>query len=117
MKCSRSVVAKRSRRKKRFSSWTAGVSRAISSRKAAFSFRGMDRDLDEAQTSALFGVTPLTTDETILGRIVRLCASHGRLCLSDSWPEGRARFRRGVARQLQRRGLPPGSLTVSGVTA
>jgi hypothetical protein len=67
MKCSRSVVAKRSRRKKRFSSWTAGVSRAISSRKAAFSFRGMDRDLDEAQTSALFGVTPL---ETILGRIV-----------------------------------------------
>ena len=30
----------------------------------------MDRDLDEAQTSALFGVTPLTTDETILGRIV-----------------------------------------------
>ncbi len=70
MRCSRSVVAKRSRRKKRFSSWTAGVSRAISSRKAAFSFRGMDRDLDEAQTSALFGVTPLTTDETILGRIV-----------------------------------------------
>ena len=25
-------------------------------------FPGMDRDLDEAQTSALFGVTPLTTD-------------------------------------------------------
>ncbi len=33
-------------------------------------FPAMDRDLDEAQTSALFGVTPLTTDETILGRIV-----------------------------------------------
>jgi hypothetical protein len=80
-------------------------------------FPAMDRDLDEAQTSALFGVTPLTTDETILGRIVALAQATRRLCLSDSWPEGRARFRRGVARQFQRRGLPPGSLTVSRVTA
>lgn len=38
--------------------------------KSGVLFPGMDRDLDEAQTSALFGVTPLTTDETILGRIV-----------------------------------------------
>jgi hypothetical protein len=65
---------------------------AVAEKSGAF-FPGMDWDLDEAETSALFSVTPLTTDEILLGRIVAFAEASRRLVVSDDSLEDRARFR------------------------
>lgn len=61
--------------------------------KSAILFPGMDWELDEAETCALFSVTPLTTDETMLGRIVAFAEASRRLVVSDDSLEDRSRFR------------------------
>ena len=50
--------------------------------KSGVLFPGMDWDLDEAETCALMSVTPLTIDETILGRIVAFAEATRRLVVS-----------------------------------
>ena len=56
-------------------------------------FPGMDWDLDGAETSALFSVTPFTIDETHLGRIVAFAEITRRLCVFDEPIEDRTAFR------------------------
>ena len=65
---------------------------AVAEKSGAF-FPGMDWDLDEAETCALFSVTPFTTDETILGRIVAFAEASRRLVVPDDSLDDRTRFR------------------------
>ena len=61
--------------------------------KSGVLFPGMDWDLDEGDTGALFSVTPLTADETILGRIVAFAEASRRLVVADDSLDDRRRFR------------------------
>jgi hypothetical protein len=61
--------------------------------KSAILFPGMDWELDGAETCALFSATPLTTDETILGRIVAFAEASRRLVVPDDSLEDRSIFR------------------------
>jgi hypothetical protein len=61
--------------------------------KTGIFFPGMDWELDEAETCALFSATPFTTDEILLGRIVAFAEASRRLVVSDDSLEDRARFR------------------------
>ena len=56
-------------------------------------FPGMDWELDEAETSALFSATPFTIDETIVGRIVAFAEASRRLVVSGDSLDDRMRFR------------------------
>ena len=61
--------------------------------KTGMLFPGMDWELDEAETCALFSVTPFTIDETMLGCIVAFAEASRRLVVADDSLEDRARFR------------------------
>ena len=65
---------------------------AVAEKSGAF-FPGMDWELDEAETCALFSATPCTIDETMLGCIVAFAEASRRLVVADNSLEDRARFR------------------------
>ena len=65
---------------------------AVAEKSGAF-FPGMDWELDEAETCALFSATPFTTDEIMLGRIVAFAEASRRLVVPDDSLEDRTRFR------------------------
>ena len=61
--------------------------------KSGVLFPGMDWELDEAETCALFSATPVTTDEKLVGRIVAFAEASRRLVVPDDSLEDRTRFR------------------------
>ena len=61
--------------------------------KSGVLFPGMDWELDEAETCALFSATPCTIDETMLGCIVAFAEASRRLVVAGDSLEDRARFR------------------------
>jgi hypothetical protein len=61
--------------------------------KSGVLFPGMDWELDEAETCALFSATPFTTDEILLGRIVAFAEASRRLVVADDSLDDRTRFR------------------------
>ena len=65
---------------------------AVAEKSGAF-FPGMDWELDEAETCALFSATPFTTDEKFVGRIVAFAEASRRLVVPDDSLEDRTRFR------------------------
>ena len=64
----------------------------VAEKSGAF-FPGMDWELDEAETCALFSATPCTIDETMLGCIVAFAEASRRLVVAGDSLEDRARFR------------------------
>ena len=65
---------------------------AVAEKSGTF-FPVADWGLDEAETGALFSVTPFTIDETLLGCIVAFAEASRRLFAPDISPEDRTRFR------------------------
>jgi hypothetical protein len=65
---------------------------AVAEKSGAF-FPGMDWELDEAETCALFSATPFTADEKLVGRIVAFAEASRRLVVPDDSLEDRTRFR------------------------
>ena len=65
---------------------------AVAEKSGAF-FPGMDWELDEAETCALFSATPFTTDEKLVGRIVAFAEASRRLVVLDDLLDDRTRFR------------------------
>ena len=61
-------------------------------KKSGVFFPGMDWRLKPDETSAMFSVTPFTTDETFLGRIVAFAEITRRLCVFDEPMESRTAF-------------------------
>ena len=65
---------------------------AVAEKSGVF-FPGMDWELDEAETCALFSATPFTTDEKLVGRIVAFAEASRRLVVPDDSLDDRTRFR------------------------
>jgi hypothetical protein len=65
---------------------------AVAEKSGAF-FPGMDWELDESETCALFSATPFTIDEKLVGRIVAFAEASRRLVVSDDSLDDRTRFR------------------------
>ena len=65
---------------------------AVAEKSGAF-FPGMDWELDESETCALFSATPFTIDEKLVGRIVAFAEASRRLVVSDDLLDDRTRFR------------------------
>jgi hypothetical protein len=61
--------------------------------KSGVLFPGMDWELDEAETCALFSASPFTIDEKLVGRIVAFAEASRRLVVLDDSLEDRTRFR------------------------